>query len=182
MLYGVAQGSVLGPHLFNIYIRSLYHYIEPSLFSIFGFADDHQLLKCFVPLLQVKALNEDINRCLKMNSSWMNDFFLCLNPTKTKILVIKSPSLSNRIIINGTFIDNDCIRFVTSAKNLGIILDEIMSFEQQILQVTKSCFCMIKKLSKIKSFLSYEHLRTLVSSYLFFRKLTIVIPYTMVLT
>ena len=85
--YGVAQGSVLGPILFNIYIRPLYPYIAPTLYSVFGFADDHQLLKQFVPFLQVQAI-DDINSCLERVNNWMNEFFLCLNPTKTKILII----------------------------------------------------------------------------------------------
>ena len=46
--YGVPQGSVLRPDLFGIYIRSLCKYIEPSRFGIFGFADDHQLIKSSV--------------------------------------------------------------------------------------------------------------------------------------
>ena len=49
--FGVAQGSVLGPRLFKIYIRSLYKYVEPTKFRIKGFADDHQLIKQFlIPL------------------------------------------------------------------------------------------------------------------------------------
>ena len=50
--YGVAQGSVSGPRLFNIYTKSLGKYVEPAKFTIEGFADDHQLLKQFLPLLQ----------------------------------------------------------------------------------------------------------------------------------
>ena len=49
LLFGVAQESVLGPDLFSIYIRSLYPYIQPAKFDIFGFADDHQLLTLFRP-------------------------------------------------------------------------------------------------------------------------------------
>ena len=164
LLYGVAQGSVLGPDLFNIYIRSLYEYIKPALFRIFGFADDHQLMKCFLPLLQVKALEGDVNRCFNMIAKWMSDYFLCLNPSKTKIIIVMPPTLKESIIIKWTFINNDCIRFVTSAKNLGVILDDVLSFEPQVTKVVQSCFCTIKKLSKIKSFLSNEHLRTLVSA------------------
>jgi len=161
LLYGVAQGSVLGPPLFNIYIRSLYHYIKPLLYQIFGFADDHQLMKAFVPAQQVKAF-DDIEKCLNMINTWMNEFFLCLNANKTKILVISPPSLRDSIILRGTFIDNVCIRFVHSAKNLGVVLDETLTFDEQVKRVVKSCICIIKKIAEIKSFLSPEQLKTVV--------------------
>ena len=159
--YGVAQGSVLGPPLFNIYIRSLYPYIKPSMFHIFGFADDHQLMKTFVPVLQVSAF-DDIGKCLSMITSWMNDFFLCLNSSKTKIMVICHPSIRDSITLGGTYIDNVCIRFVRHAKNLGVILDEILSFDDQVQRVVKSCICVVKKIAEIKSFLTEEELITVV--------------------
>ena len=165
--YGVPQGSVLGPDLFSIYIRSLCKYIEPSRFDIFGFADDHQLLKSFLPFLQVKALGEDIRYCFGMISKWMNEFFLCLNPSKTKILIIIPPSLKDKIVIQGAFINDSCIRFVQSAKNLGVVLDNELSFEKQIVSVVKSCFYVIRQLSKIKAFLSYEQLRTVICACVF---------------
>ena len=56
LLYGVAQGSVLGPRLFKVYIRSLYKHVEATKFSIKGFADDHQLIKRFLVSFQSKAL------------------------------------------------------------------------------------------------------------------------------
>ena len=167
LLFGVPQGSVLACDLFGIYIRPLYPHIQPSKFDIFGFADDHQLLKTFLPILQVQALDNDINRCFEMISDWMQEYFLCLNPSKTKILVVKPPSLKNEIEIGGTFIGGNCVRFVTSAKNLGIILDDELSFEHQVTAVVKSCFVTIRKISKVKSFLSVDQLKTLVTSCVF---------------
>ena len=167
--YGVAQGSVLGPDFFKIYVRSLPRYVEPVWFNIFGFADDHQLLKTFLPWFQVSAFTEDIQQCFYMISKWMNHFFLCLNASKTKILIIAPPSIRNEIVMKGTFINDKCIRFVTSAKNLGVILDEELSFEKHITHVVKGCFCTIRSLTKIKAYLTYEQLRTIICACIFSR-------------
>ena len=64
LLYGVIQGSILGPRLFNVYIRSVYKRVEPTKFEIVGFADDHQLIKQFIIQLTVTSLGEDIRKCL----------------------------------------------------------------------------------------------------------------------
>jgi hypothetical protein len=167
VMYGVPQGSVLGPALFKIYIRSLYKYVEPTSFRIEGFADDHQLIKQFLVPLQRKALGEDIVNCLNHISLWMNEYFLKLNPSKTKILVIAPPSVQSEIIIRGVFLDKGCIRFVKSAKNLGVVLDEELSFKEHINNVVKSSFIFIKKLSQIKGYLTEDQLQQLVSSDVF---------------
>ena len=166
--YGVPQGSVLGPALFKIYIRSLHKYIKPIRFDIFGFADDHQLIKSFLPVFQVTALDNDIQNCFEVISKWMNEFFLCLNASKTKILII-TPALRDEVVIQGTFINGKCIRFVKSAKNLGVILDSELSFEPQIIKLVKSCFFVIRRLSKIKAYLTYDQLRSVVCASIFSR-------------
>ena len=165
--YGVAQGSILGPRLFNIYIRSLYEYIKTTGFEIEGFADDHQLYKQFLVATQTKALGDDIRNCLKHISLWMNEHFLCLNETKTKILVVAPPAVKERILVGGVILGNCCIRFVDSAKNLGVMLDSFLSFETQINKIVKSCFSILRELSRIKMFLSQQQLQVLVSSKIF---------------
>ena len=157
----------MGPQFFEIYIRSLYKYVADTKFEIEGFADDHQLIKQFLISLQVKALGADIQNLLCHIGTWMNEYFLCLNASKTKILVIAPPSIQPEIIIRGVFINNVCIRFVDSAKNLGVIIDNVFSFKTQVHKVIKSCYCTIKDISSIKGFLSESNLKQLVCSCIF---------------
>lgn len=167
LLFGVAQGSVLGPRFFNVYTRSLDKCIEPTKFDIDGFADDNQLMKRFLPVLQSYALADSIQYCLNCIFQWMNEHFLRLNQDKTKIMVVAPPSLSKEIRIRGMFMNDTCIRFVESAKNLGVILDTALSFDNQINKVVKSCFMLIRKLSSIKQFLSSTQLQMLVCTNIF---------------
>ena len=102
-----------------------------------------------------------------MIDEWMKEFFLKLNSSKTKILIIKPPSLSAGIRIRGTFLNDKCVRFVQSAKNLGVVLDDELSFQDQIIKVVKSCFSALRNLSRIKQFLTYEQLHTAIYSYVF---------------
>ena len=62
---------------------------------------------------------------------------------------------------------NECIRFVDSAKNLGIVIDSVLNFQEQIDKLVKSCFMTIRQLSKVKMFLTQQQLQTLVSSLIF---------------
>ena len=94
--YGVPQGSVLGPILFKIYIRSFYSHVAATKFNVEGFADDHQLIKQFLVTLQRKALGEDIVDCLKHIGEWMNAYFLKLNENKTRLY--RDNSIRDKII------------------------------------------------------------------------------------
>ena len=158
------QGSVLGPILFNIYIRSFYERVESLGVSVEGFADDHQIRLPFHPIFQVKSLTNRVHKCFNAISTWMKEFFLKLNASKTKLLVICSPSVRNEIIIKGTIIDEKCVRFVRSAKNLGIIVDDELNFNEQVTKVVSSCFSTIRKISRVRKFFETSQIKTLVTA------------------
>ena len=166
--FGVAQGSILGPPLFNAYCRSFSGRVKVTVdYSVEGYADDHQLLKPFNLVCQVQVLGEGLENSFRVIESWMTEFFLKLNAIKTKIMIIAPPNLRNEITINGTFINGKCIRFVDIAKNLGVLFDGVLSFDDQINKVVTSCFITLRLLSRIKYFLTPDQLNTLVCSLIF---------------
>ena len=90
-----------------------------------------------------------------------------INSTKTLIMIVAPPSVQERIHIKGTFVGDHCICFVSEAKNLGFILDSIMCFNTQVKKVIKGCYASLRKLSRIKRFLSRDELLLLTVTLVF---------------
>ena len=165
--FGFAQGSILGPKLFNIYTRSSPGTIHSIGHSVEGYADDQQIWKEFSTMFQVSALGKNIDMCFSVISSWMNKYFLKLNSDKTKIMVVAPQSVQKDVTIHGSFINDKCIRFVSTAKNLGVLLDSELCFNVQVTKVVSSCFHILKLLTRIKSFLTKNQLKTLACTLIF---------------
>ena len=163
--FGVPQGSVLGPVLFNIYIRSLYNTAHAQNFLIQGYADDHQLYKSFEAREEHVILVNDVPKCFQEINQWMKAHYLQLNPGKTEILVFGSPAVLQELSIRGVFIDSKtCVRLSPVAKNLGFRLDNQLSFKEQIKQLKSSCYLKLRDLAKMKSFLTTKQMNTLVQA------------------
>ena len=162
--FGVTQGLILGPKLFNIYTRPFPSQLQVVRVTVEGYADDHQLMKQFNLMFQVEVLGKGVSQIFEIVEKWMKDNFLKLNSGKTKIMIIAPDGIQQEIIVNGTFIEGKCIRFVETAKNLGFYFDSTLSLEYQIQTVVTNCYNTIRLLSRIKFFLSTEQLNQLVCS------------------
>ena len=130
---GVPQGSVLGPLLFCLYIRSV-----PSVFLSGSmsqlYADD---ITFCTSSESIDTLCDTLSSDLGNLNKYLCEGSLLLNPLKTQFLVISKPSQSipraTSIHLNTTVIPA-----VSEAKYLGVIIDSHLTFKGQVESVCRS--------------------------------------------
>ena len=134
-MYGVPQGSVLGPILFVLYTTPLSDIIASHSVNHQLFADDTQLQKS-APLSEVTNLTNELSACTDDIQTWMTENQLKLNDDKTEALLFPySSSLkpSTVPLPDSITLGSHNIPFSDSARNLGFILDSKLSMKKHII-------------------------------------------------
>jgi hypothetical protein len=89
---------------------------------------------------------------------------LKINPDKTEIILFHPEILHNQVIVRGTFIGKECIRFSKEVKNVGVWLDEQLSMNKQVNKIVSQCYLLLKNIGRIRNFLTQSHTEMLVHS------------------
>ena len=169
LLFGVPQGSLLGPVLFILYIKMLQKIAAKYGLSVQLYADDSQLYMSFHPLrpADLDELTSKINNCLAEIKTWMLENYMKLNESKTELLIIGKPRVLRELQLSVSVRFGEVEVQPTACKgdswkSLGVKLDQSMNMERQLSSVKQKCMWTTSNLKKIGRYLDGDLKLTLV--------------------
>ena len=164
LLCGVPQGSILGPTLFMLYLLPLGSIFRKHGVSFHCYADDCQI---YLPLQRNNpgSINP-LLICLNEVKAWLASNFLSFNDSKTEVLVF-APSSFRSFPPGNLGPLEPYLKPV--ATNLGVKIDAELKFDKQISASVGKSFFQLRRLSKVKPYLSINMFKTVIHSFMISR-------------
>ena len=160
---GIPQGSVMGPVLYLLYTAQLAEVIQSHGLDYHMYADDNQLYFSF-KTQEVDLAKSKIEECMASICNWMNLSELKLNHDKTEIMLFHS-KFRAQPLIESLRVRYENVPLSSSARSLGVIFDDTMSFDAHLSYACKSSFYHLRNISKIRKYLNKESAATIVHAF-----------------
>ena len=153
ILFGVPQGSILGPLLFNIFLCDLFFIMNDVEFA--SYADDN------TPFFVGDDLNDVILKLQNASKTlfkWFNDNQMKANPDKCHFIC--SSSVKTSIMI-----ENKQIRNSSCEKLLGVFFDSKLTFQSHIDNICKKASQKLNAISRITPYMDFNKKRLTVNAF-----------------
>ena len=141
MTCGVPQGSILGPILFSTYNNDL-----PSI-------PQHNSPQCYVDdtkLVLNFNLQDRANALVKLNEDLTRIDNWTLRINRTKFVIFGSRAMVSKAQnVHANLLGKE-IKPVASAKDLGVVLDPIRTYNNHVGSTVSSCMAQLGQINRVK--------------------------------
>ena len=147
--YGTAQGSILGPLIFIIYVNDLFLEIVNKE-NIIMYADDTLLMS------SSSDINESVSKCQSMLDAiikWCDKNKLTVNIKKTKCMFINSLNQTPNVV---PMIKGNSLDVIKHFEYLGMQIDDKLQMNRHVENMYKKARCKLGILYKIRRFIGYQ--------------------------
>ena len=152
--YGVLQGSILGPLLFNIHLCNLFYFLDNL--DIASYADD-------TTLYTVKENKESVVNALETLSQkffkWFRTNFMKANSDKSHLLL--SCNEPSTLVIDGSSIEIN-----TEEVLLGITIDKDLKFDDYVNNLCKKACQKLNALARLAPYMNVEIRRIIMKAFI----------------
>ena len=158
--YGVPQGSILGPLLFNIFINDIFYFLDKV--KIANYADDNSTYAVEENILNLlKTLEAETSTVL----NWFKINEMKSNQDKCHLFV---PDTNNKYYSSKSFIylDNEFLESEDSVKLLGVDIDNKLDFTKHVTTLLKKGNQKLHALMRISKYLSEDKLRLVMKTFI----------------
>ena len=153
IIFGVPQGSILGPLLFNIFLCDLFFIMKETDFS--SVADDNTPYRTADTIEEViKLLEGDSTMLFK----WFSDNQMKANISKCHLLVNKK----DEVVIN---LGETEIKNSEYEKLLGIKVDTQLNFNEHLNDIISKASLKVNALSRVVPYMSLSKKKILMNSF-----------------
>ena len=149
--FGVPQGSILGPVIFNLYVADLQKELQCNCYQ---YADDTTFYVHSKPG-DLDSSAAQINKTIASLKNYSNNCNLALNPTKTNWMLISTPQMARYHSLEERDLPIVCgdsaLKRISCTKLLGVHMDQHLSWNTHVDSLLSSSYGTLSVLRKLNN-------------------------------